>query len=98
MIYTNNLQSNCETMKHIITAKMKLILHASGVKINEEEVMLDLKGLFGCDEIERIENSGEKIDFMGVWLERREKWKISGVYVFFPFTHQNYISPILGRK
>ena len=85
-------------MKHTITAKMTLILHASGVKINEEEVFLDLKGPFGQDETERIENSEEKIDFMDVWLERRVKWKISGAYVFFPFTHQNYISPILERK
>ena len=40
-------------------------------KINEEEVLLDLQGPYGWDETERIENSGEKIDFMGVWLERR---------------------------
>ena len=47
MIYTNNLQSNCETMEHTITTEMTLILRASGVKINEEEVLLDLKSPFG---------------------------------------------------
>ena len=47
MIYTDNLQSDCETIKHTITTKMTLILHASGVKINKEEVLLDLKGPFG---------------------------------------------------
>ena len=52
---------------------MTLILHARGVKINEEEVLLDLKGPFGWGETERIKNSGEKIDIMGVWLRREGK-------------------------
>ena len=42
-------------MKHSITIEMTLILHASRVKINEEEMLLDLKGPFGWGETEMIE-------------------------------------------
>ena len=53
-------------------------------------------------EIERIENrrekSGDKIDFMGVWLERRVGWKISGAQVFSLLSYQNCISPIWGEN
>ena len=53
-------------------------------------------------EKEDIENKREKIDFMGIWMERKGGWKIDEAQVFSPLIHQNYICPIWrenrGRK
>lgn len=53
--------------------------------------------LVGGD-IGRIENrgekSGKKIDFIGVWLERKGGWKIGGAYVFSLMAYQNSICSI----
>ena len=53
-------------------------------------------------EKEDIENKEEKIDFMGLWMERKGGWKIDEAQVFSLLIHQNYICPTWrenrGRK
>lgn len=60
------------------------------------------KSSFGWGDIGRIENRGEKsrkkIDFIGVWLERKGGWKIGGAYVFSLLTYQNSICSICGEN
>ena len=71
------------------------------VSINYYRVITLRVHLVGA-ETKRIENkgekSGEKIDFIGVWLERRGGWKIGEAHVFFLLAYQNYISLICGEN
>ena len=84
MIYTNNLQSNCETMKHTITTEMTLILHASRVKLTKRRCYLTFRvRMVGTKQRGQKIVERKLILWVFGWREGKNG-KLVGLMCFFP--------------